>query len=113
MKMSAWLIAERLRSDGHDVKRITELARGSKDEAVLSLAVQEHALLLTGDKDFGELVFRQRRATSGVVIIRLEGFSNSEKAEIVSQAIQQNEAELSRAFTVISRGGIRIRPRPG
>jgi Domain of unknown function (DUF5615) len=36
----ARLIAERLRNDGHDVKRITELARGSKDEAVLSLAVQ-------------------------------------------------------------------------
>ena len=108
----ARVIAERLLNDGHDVMRITELARGSKDEAVLSLAVQGNALLLTGDKDFGELVFRQRRSTSGVVLVRLEGFSNSEKAEVVSQAIQQNGEKLTRAFTVITRGGIRIRQRP-
>lgn len=64
-------IAERLRQDGHEVQRINEIARGSKDPAVLSLANQDGALLLTGDKDFGELVFRQHQQTMGVVLIRL------------------------------------------
>jgi predicted nuclease of predicted toxin-antitoxin system len=108
----ARLIAERLSNEGHDVKRITEVARGSKDEAVLSLAVQGDALLLTGDKDFGELVFRQRRSTSGVVLIRLEGFSNADKAEIVSQEFQRSGENLLHAFTVITQRGVRVRQTP-
>jgi hypothetical protein len=50
------LIVERLRREGYQVSYVAELEPGMLDEAVLNLANQETALLLTADKDFGEMV---------------------------------------------------------
>jgi predicted nuclease of predicted toxin-antitoxin system len=102
-------IVERLRQDGHLVLYVVEMEPGISDEVVLDLANQEGALLLTADKDFGELVFRLRRIASGVVLIRLSGLSLTSKAEIVSHAINQHVNELLKAFTVITPTTIRIR----
>ena len=104
-------IVERLRDDGHDVLAVPEMAPSITDETVLVQANQRGDLLLTADKDFGELVFRQHRVTAGVVLIRLAGLLAGVKAGIVSTAIRDHGAELLRAFTVISPGMVRIRPR--
>jgi len=104
-------IVERLRADGHDVLAVVEMAPGLPDEEVLTLANQRGALLLTADTDFGELVFRQHRLTTGVVLIRCAGLAATTKAAVVSAAIQDHESELADAFTVVSPGMIRIRPR--
>ena len=79
------------------------------DEAVLAQADHAGSLLLTADKDFGELVFRRRQATTGVVLIRLAGLSTAAKMDIVSAVIRDHESELLHAFTVISAGTVRIR----
>lgn len=63
-------IIERLRQDGHRVAYVAELGAGMPDDVVLSLANQETALLLTADKDLGEMVFRQHLHIYGVVLIR-------------------------------------------
>jgi predicted nuclease of predicted toxin-antitoxin system len=76
---------------------------------VLEAANREEALLLTADKDFGELVFRQRRITPGVVLIRLAGLSPIRKAGVVASAINQHSAELQHAFAVVMPGSVRIR----
>lgn len=102
-------IVERLRKDGHEVWSVVEMEPGISDDRVLDLANQENALLLTGDKDFGELVFRLGRITSGVVLIRLLGLSNESKAAIVANMIGQHAQELPGAFTVITPTTIRIR----
>ena len=54
-------------------------------------------------------MFRQRRLTSGVVLIRLAGLSPAAKAEIVVSAIEAHTAELPEAFAVITPGAVRIR----
>ncbi len=51
-------IVDRLRGEGHKVLYIAEMAPSIPDEKVLENANQNNALLLTADKDFGELVFR-------------------------------------------------------
>lgn len=104
-------IVLRLREDGHDVLSIAEMEPSITDETVLSRANQRQDLLLTEDKDFGELVFRQRLVMVGIVLIRLEGLSLATKANIVSHTIQEYGQELFGAFTVISPGSIRIRHR--
>lgn len=102
-------IVERLREDGHKVFYVAEMDPGIKDEDVLLLSNQESAILITADKDFGDLVFRQGSITCGVLLVRLGGLSLSRKAEIVSTAIDKHEAEIPKAFSVISSGTIRIR----
>ncbi|MEH2208390.1 MAG: DUF5615 family PIN-like protein [Nostoc sp.] len=104
-----WQIVERLRLDGHEVLYVVEMQPGSPDDEVLNLANNESAILLTSDKDFGELVFRLRRIAAGVVLIRLFGLSSNDKAEIIANAINEHTDELLGTFTVISSKSIRIR----
>jgi predicted nuclease of predicted toxin-antitoxin system len=102
-------IVERLRSDGHDVQYIAELHPGIADNFVLDQANERKALLLTADKDFGDLVYHQRRIHTGVVLLRLAGLSKERKAAIVSEVLRQRETELAGGFSVVSPGAVRIR----
>jgi predicted nuclease of predicted toxin-antitoxin system len=58
-------IAVRLRRDGHEVLCVSEMELGIADGPVLTLANDRSAVLVTSDKDFGELVFRDGRAALG------------------------------------------------
>lgn len=102
-------IVERLRTDGHNVQFVAEFHPGINDEAVLLTSRQANAVLLTADKDFGDLVFRQRLVHSGVLLIRLAGMESNRKADLVSWVFAQHSGELHRAFAVLSERALRIR----
>ncbi|MDP2681724.1 MAG: DUF5615 family PIN-like protein [Deltaproteobacteria bacterium] len=102
-------IVDALREKGYIVGYVAEMAPGISDDVVLELANSEGALLLTADKDFGELVFRLRRLSSGVVLVRLAGLSPIRKAQIVVPLIIKHFSELMESFSVITPMGIRIR----
>jgi len=105
-------IVRRLRADGHAVSYVAELDPGLSDDDVLAEARRLHAPLITNDKDFGELVFRQRLASAGVVLLRLAGLSLASKARTVASAVREHGDELGGAFTVITPGTVRIRRHP-
>jgi len=102
-------VVDRLRQDDHHVWYVAEMDPGIPDEMVIDLANREGALLLTADKDFGDLVFRQHRLTPGVILIRLAGLSSAVKAELIASAIDEYAMELMQSFAVITPGAIRIR----
>jgi len=102
-------IVDCLRKEGHQVLYIAEMQPGLTDDEILEISNREKILLITTDKDFGELIFRQHRIMSGILLIRLAGLSATEKGEMVSSAINKHSSELSNAFTVISHKAIRIR----
>jgi predicted nuclease of predicted toxin-antitoxin system len=103
-------IVDALRKGGFSVVYFAEEAPGSVDPDVLALASEPDVLLLTSDKDFGELVFRQRLASAGIVLLRLHGVSVTSKAAAVLTALNTHGPEMAGAFTVISPGLLRIRP---
>jgi len=103
-------LVERLREDGHDVFYIAEIKPDSTDEEVLELAKVYEAVLITRDKGFGELVFRQGLASRGVLLIRLAGVPMSERKRLLSLAVKQHAPEFEGAFSVLTKGGLRIRP---
>jgi len=98
-----------LRQDGHDVLYVAELEPGVDDNRVFDEANRINALLITADKDFGEMVFRQGSVRAGVLLLRLAGLSPSTKAGIVSTIIQERGIEMLGSFSVISPGMVRIR----
>lgn len=102
-------IVERLRRDGHTVLYVAEMKPGITDAAVLGRANDATAILLTVDKDFGELVFREGRLSSGgVVLLRLAGLSSESKAQAVSNAFREQSSVFPRHFSVISPGQVRV-----
>lgn len=103
-------IVVRLREEGYSVSYVAEMEPGISDDIVLELANKESALLLTSDKDFGNLVFRLKRLTTGVILIRLAGLVSAKKAEIVVSFVKKHSQELVKSFAVITPTGIRIRP---
>jgi predicted nuclease of predicted toxin-antitoxin system len=102
-------VVERLRQEGHTTVYVAELSLSITDEDVLRETNSRGALLATSDKDFGELVFRQGRVHTGVVLLRLAGLPAAAKADAVAKVFQERAAELPGAFSVVSPGAVRIR----
>ncbi len=102
-------IVDQLRRKGHEVLYVAEMKPGISDDDVLNLANLEKSILLTADKDFGDLIFRQDKIATGVILIRLAGLSPIVKAEVVADAIKDHAGELLQAFSVITPVTVRIR----
>lgn len=102
-------VVARLRQAGHHVLEVSEMEPGIGDSTVLTYANEARALLLTEDKDFGELVFRQRLINEGVILTRLAGLAATAKGELLIKVLKAHEEELRGAFTVVSPGAVRIR----
>lgn len=103
---------ERLRHEGHDVVYVAELSPSITDDEVLQQANDRGALLVTADKDFGELVFRLGRVHPGVMLLRFAGLPVAVKADIVAEVSRDHAAALPGAFSVVSPGLVRIRHAP-
>jgi len=104
------LLVDALRADGHDIVQAQAVSENGDDEAVLSRANTESRILLTNDKDFGELVFRLGRVSTGIVLIRMGTDRTGLKVAHVPRVIAREGQSLLRRFTVI--GDARVRRRP-
>jgi predicted nuclease of predicted toxin-antitoxin system len=102
-------IVRLLRINGYDVLSIAESNSSLTDTAVLALAAKNKSLLLTEDKDFGELVFRLKMNHNGILLIRLINFSSTEKANLVLLTLKKHYAKLPHVFSVLDERKIRIR----
>lgn len=103
------IIVAHLRDAGHHVISISEDHPAIPDEAVLEMANSSQAILITADKDFGELAFRQNLVHCGVILLRLSGLPTEEKAQIIQIVLETHHDELKNSFTVISPDQLRIR----
>ena len=72
-------IVSYLREQGHSIFYVAELEPGVDDQFVLSKSAELNAPLVTTDKDFGELVFRQKLTSAGVILLRLAGLTPDAK----------------------------------
>lgn len=98
-----------LRNLSYDVFYVIEEIRSLDDATLLNIATKEERILITRDKDFGELVFRLNKVHAGVILIRLEGYTTEERGEMVCHIIRQYADQLPNGFIVIQKGIIRIR----
>jgi predicted nuclease of predicted toxin-antitoxin system len=101
-----------LRHAGHDVVWIREVAPGLADAGVLEMARAGDRLLLTFDKDFGELVFRLgATASCGVVLLRISQPSAVAVAERIIRILESRD-DWPGHFSVVEDTMLRMRPLP-
>ena len=81
---------------------------GLDDSDVLSLAVEDDRILITADKDFGEMVFRERRLHKGIILLRLADERFSNKLEVLNRLFQQHSDHLPDNFAVVTESTVRI-----
>ncbi len=99
-----------LRASGHDVRYVAEEQPGLTDEEVLRTAFDERRVLLTEDKDFGDLVVRFERPTIGIVLIRLGAGKSHRKWKRVLGVLSAHESRLLDHYVVIHEDRVRFRP---
>lgn len=104
-----YLIVTHLRADGYEVEAIVEINPSVSDEEILEIANSLEAILITEDKDFGELTYRLRKPNQGIILIRLSGMEAEEKAKKVRRVFEIYLGELRNRFTVISKNKVRIK----
>jgi len=100
-------IVSKLREQSVEVYAIIESSPSIIDEDLLKIAHDNNALLLTEDKDFGELVFRLQLPHHGILLIRID--DNKIKIEKVVELIIKNLDDLSGKFSVIKNEKLRIK----
>jgi predicted nuclease of predicted toxin-antitoxin system len=98
-----------LKTQGHDVLAVRDLDPRMPDLNILALAVREQRLVVTMDKDFGELVYRSRQPHAGVLLLRLEEARSDEKVAVVNEILRKYEKQVSGNFSVYQGGRLRIR----
>ena len=98
-----------VRDSGHDAVFVRDIDPRLPDSAALDLAVRDDRLVLTMDKDFGELVYRARRGHRGVLLLRLEEQSASVSAPLLAMILRDYTELLEGHFAVYQGGRLRIR----
>jgi predicted nuclease of predicted toxin-antitoxin system len=99
-----------LRESGHDSVYMSDVAPRATDVEVMNRAHRESRLLLTEDKDFGDLVFRQARPVPGIVLLRIDSARRAHKGARLLAAIDRFGDNLLGRYTVIEDARFRSRP---
>ena len=101
-----------LRASGHDVVWVRESKPGASDNDILEQAQLEERLLLTFDKDFGELAFRMRLpALQGVILFRISAPSSAHVAKKAVDVLS-TRSDWQGCFSVVEDSRIRMTPLP-
>lgn len=105
-------VIDELRLPGHDVLSVKESMRAATDEAILATAQAEQRIVVTHDKDFGELAFRSHLlATCGVVLFRLSDSNKDTDMRRILDAID-SRTDWAGHFSVVTGDRVRMRPLP-
>ena len=99
-----------LRGKGHDVLFASEAKPGTPDVEWLREAQDSARLIVTSDKDFGELIFRDHLNSHGVILMRMEELTIKERLTRLQAVWAVIEANPSGKFIVITEKKIRVRP---
>lgn len=107
-KVEEWLL-----ENNYNMKAVRTIDPRIPDIDAIRIAVSENRMIITMDKDFGELVYNSGIQHSGVLLLRLEDTNSNEKVEILEKILMEHQDKLLNNFCVFHRvfhrGKLRIR----
>lgn len=101
-------VAEWLREHGHEVFSVYGDSSGISDDEVLTKATEENRILITTDKDFGEMIFRERRKHRGVIFLRLADERSANKIAVLSHLLENFSDRLAEQFVTVTETKVRF-----
>ena len=94
-------VVRHLREKGYDAISIAEIYPSLDDLPILMMAAKEKRIIITSDKDFGNLIFREKLPSSGIVLFRMSDQSSRRKVEIVNLLLENYLNKLAGNFIEI------------
>ena len=101
-------VAAWLKQEGHDVYSVYDQSPGAADDHLLALAYRDSWILITNDRDFGELIFREGRPHRGVIFLRLDDERAANKILVLGQLLTAYESQLPGQFVVVTETHVRF-----
>ena len=98
-----------LKDQGYDATSVAKDYSSFEDLEILSIANKEKRVIITNDKDFGELIFRYRKSSRGVILLRLKIDFPDYRIKVVLMLIKKLGIGLNKKFVVASEDRIRIK----
>ena len=89
-----------LKNLGFDIVSVIEIAKGKPDVNILAIANKQNRILITLDKDFGELVFKEKMIHSGVMLLRLNDETGENKKRVLIKELKSKK-NFEGKFTVV------------
>ena len=106
-----YAVVRALRGLGHEILAVADLSPRADDDAVIGIALRERCVLLTEDKDFGQLVYANGLQSTGVVLLRFPTGARSGVGGAVAELVNRRGDDLTGRFVVLQPGRARIGPR--
>jgi predicted nuclease of predicted toxin-antitoxin system len=103
-KVESWL-----EDEGYNIKSVRAIDPRLPDEKILKMAANEKRIVITMDKDFGELVYNSGQAHAGVLLLRLDEAKSEEKVSVIKQILSEYSDMILNKFCVFKDGKLRIR----
>jgi len=98
-----------LQGEGYDTKAVRDIDPRMEDEEIIRTAVSENRMVITMDKDFGALVYHSSMEHSGVLLLRLEDATGTEKLQIVKHIMNNYLDRIKNCFCVFQNDKFRIK----
>ena len=105
-------VVRALRGEGFDVLSISETHSGVSDEFVLTLALHEDRIVLTEDKDFGQLAYARTETGSAVILLRFRAGARAAMSRAVVNLVKSSARKLAGRFVVVEPGRVRFSELP-
>jgi len=100
-------VVERLREEEINIESITRVQTGLADEEISRISEREKAIIITFDKDFGEMIFRKSLKPFGVIILRISPKSVDHITEFLKWLLIESEIEFEGRLVVVRENKIR------
>ncbi|MDU9050012.1 MAG: DUF5615 family PIN-like protein [Candidatus Electrothrix sp. Rat3] len=102
-------IEEYLQEEGYDTKAVRDVDPCMEDEEIIRLAHSEKRMVVTMDKDFGELVYHSSMKHCGVLLLRLEDAASHEKLQVIQFIMEHYFDRIRNCFCVFKNDKFRIK----
>lgn len=97
-----------LQSEHHIVCCVFNELRGASDEQLLKKSFDENYILITSDKDFGEMIYKNKKVHKGIILIRCTPNNFKQKIVVLTKLLLNYSDKLESNFVVVSNENVRI-----
>ncbi len=103
-------IVDELKRIGYNIIWVADVDKYLDDISIFKIARKENRILLTNDKDFGEIVFRQKLIPTGIVLFRIKGQDVREKVKLLRKLLAAHSDKIVKHFVVVAKDKFRFIP---